>query len=240
MHRAPNVIGVTNCFNRISAWAVYTVLFGKTIEDRINKWHFFSKLAQALWDTNNFLDSVAIAMGLNSSPIYRLAKHKAKAEQGDRLKSLADILATSSNEHGSELIECETDKQKKGEAIPFIATFLGQLTFTYDGNPDELEGLVNFTKCVLVFNLIDKILSFKIKEFHFIEIEQIQNKLNHLPEADENELYARSLQIEPQGMSDEDFEALYNTEKSQGQDANPTTESPPQQPESQTVSQESS
>ena len=75
---------------------------------------------------------------------------------------------------------------------------------SYVGVKDYIDGYPNFTKCVKVFDLIDTILTFQQKQFNFVKIDQIQEKIKNFPKYDENELYAKSLQIE----SEKDYDSF--------------------------------
>lgn len=209
-HRSPNIVALTNKFNVLGDWVMSEILDAPTIHQRLEVFSFFSLLAKELWDMCNFFDGMAIATSLNSNPIYRLKKHKAKLSPAiiDAVQHILD--ATKSDNNFAELLAIHDGAQAKGNALPYVGVYLTQLTFTYDGNHDFVDGLVNFSKCVGVSKVIDKILSFQTMQYNFIEIEQIQEKLRQLPRLDEGELFAKSLIIEPSKMTDEEFQAKYD------------------------------
>jgi son of sevenless-like protein len=175
---------------------------------------FFVQLAQELWKMKNFFDGLAIAGSLDSSPIYRLKLHKSLLAQlhGDDIwKPLDAILqASKSDNNFGYLLNLHNEAQRSGAALPYIGVYLTQLTFSYDGNADFLDGLVNFTKCVTLHRVIETVLSFQTKQFKFVVIDQIQQKLSALKRLDESVLFAKSLQVEPSKMDMEAFLLLYN------------------------------
>jgi hypothetical protein len=126
---------------------------------------------------------------------------------------LQTILEQSKSDNSfAELVQRQATAQKKGPAIPYIGVYLTQLTFSYEGNSDYQDGLVNFSKCVLISKIIEKILSFQARQFNFVIIEQIQEKLRALPKLDESELFAKSLQVEKAKLDPAEFQAMCDAE----------------------------
>jgi glycine hydroxymethyltransferase/Rap guanine nucleotide exchange factor 1 len=215
-HRAPNITALTAKFNALGDWVVYQVLHATTVSRRLELLVFFMKLAQELWRIKNYFDGLAIAGGLNSTPIYRLKLHKrlVKAVHGsDGFKALEEILeASKSDSNFANLLNLQNEAQKAGAALPYIGVYLTQLTFGYDGNPDFIDGKVNFSKCVTLFKVIETVLSFRTKQFKFVVIDQIQEKLKQLKRVGESDMFAKSLQIEPRKMEMEFLMNIYKKE----------------------------
>lgn len=212
-HRSPNVIGLTNHFNLLADWVQYTILWAETIDERINLFVYFSKLAKELWDIRNFLDGFAIATAINANPIFRLKQHIALLPEHtmDPINLIID--ATKSDDNFALMLQIHSEGQKQGACLPYIGVYLTQLTFFYDGNKDYIDDLVNFNKCIGVFKIIDKILSFQIKQFNYVVIEQIQEKLKEIKLHDEGELYAKSLAIEHNKITESEFKAQLMKER---------------------------
>ncbi|OHT01511.1 RasGEF domain containing protein [Tritrichomonas foetus] len=212
-HRSPNIVNLTNRFNALSDWAQHEILYSETVDERLKLIKFFAALAKDLWGMKNFLDGMSIASALNSNPMYRLKHHMALLDP-EIMKPVEEILeATKSDNNFALLLSIHANAKAAGAALPYIGVYLTQLTFFYDGNKDLIDGLVNFNKCVGVFNIIDMILSFQVKQFNFVVIEQIQEKLSELSRYDEGELYARSLQIEPNGIEYDEFIKIVEAER---------------------------
>ena len=178
---------------------------------------FIAKLAKELWDMKNYLDGMAVATVFDSNQIFRLNHHK-KLLGEEALKDVKDILNDASPDNNFAKIRQIYIKAKDSlPAMPYIGTYLTDLTFTYDGVQDYIDGNPNFTKCVKVFDLIDTILTFQQKQFNFVKVDQIQEKIKNLPKYDENELYAKSLQIE----SEKDYDTfLQRVEEERTRSAN--------------------
>ena len=83
--------------------------------------------------------------------------------------------------------------------VPYIGIFLTDLIFINEGNPDELKGtnLVNFDKCVMIANVIQRIQSLQQVPYCLQPIPEIQSYLSDLQILEEKELFELSLQREP-------------------------------------------
>jgi hypothetical protein len=82
-------------------------------------------------------------------------------------------------------------------------TFLSDLTFTEDGNPDYVTRgdtqMINFEKWRLVYNSIQQLRYFQQASYNFPRIEPLYSLLYELPSLGEHELYQMSLEREPRG-----------------------------------------
>ena len=215
-HRSPNIVALTNKFNILGDWVVASILNAPSIHHRITRLIDFARLAEALWEMSNFFDAMAIASSINGNAIYRLKHHKhiMSRDFADALKPIETILeAAKSDKNFANLLQIHNEALAKGRpAIPYVGVYLTQLTFTYDGNPDFIEGKVNFSKCIGVYRIIDKILKFQTKQYNFLRIEQVQEKLSALQREDESKLFSKSLQVEDSKMSREKFLEEYDSE----------------------------
>jgi hypothetical protein len=114
---------------------------------------------------------------------------------------------TKSDNNFAELVRMQHTCLMKGPAIPHIGVYLGQLTFAYEGNQNDIDGLVSFTKCVLVYQIIGKILSFQIQQETSGIIEQVHQKLR------QPALVIKSLLVEKSKLDRVEFLAMYEAEK---------------------------
>ncbi len=60
-------------------------------------------------------------------------------------------------------------------------TYLSDLTFIEDGNPDSMNDLINFTKREMVYNTIAEIKNFQQTGYNFPIIEPVHTFLLDLP-----------------------------------------------------------
>ena len=210
-HRAPNVVGITNHFNKLNQFVQHEILFAPTLKRRIELWTFFSQLAYKLWKLHDFFDGMAIATAFNANPVYRLKVHKQIIDP--TVMSQIDIIMNDarSEKNFAQLLTLHAEALKNaGLVIPYVGVYLTQLTFFYDGNKDYIDGLVNFQKCAGIYQLVTKILSFQMKEFTYPVIDQVQEKLKDLRPWDSATLSERSMLIEPKDMTLDQLRAQLN------------------------------
>ena len=82
----------------------------------------------------------------------------------------------------------------------YRGTYLTDLTFIEDGNPDYIQGLVNYRKRELVYSVIREIQQYQQASYTF-ELVNIAHFLTELPSNDENSLYDLSLLREPRNAT---------------------------------------
>ena len=76
-------------------------------------------------------------------------------------------------------------------------TYLTDLTFIDEGNPDKIEGLFNWSKRKLIYNVISKIQQYQQTRYQLQVYTLLENYLSNLPKKDGDNLYNISLQREP-------------------------------------------
>jgi len=82
--------------------------------------------------------------------------------------------------------------------LPYIGTYLSDLTFIDDGNPDYTKkNLINFQKRELVYSVISDIERCKQTSYTFPRVEPIYTLLVELPTCTDKDLYQLSLAYEP-------------------------------------------
>ena len=73
------------------------------------------------------------------------------------------------------------------------------LTFIETGNPDTIDGKINFYKRVMVYKSIRELLQHQNNPYKFPAKEPFVTTFVQLPGAKDEELYKMSLVIEPRG-----------------------------------------
>jgi son of sevenless len=74
--------------------------------------------------------------------------------------------------------------------------YLTDLTFI-DENADGVNGLINFAKRKMIYNVISKIIQYQQTHYNLQPIDQIIQQLLKVPILDETTLYNLSLKREP-------------------------------------------
>ena len=96
--------------------------------------------------------------------------------------------------------------------IPYLGTYLTDLTFIEDGNPDMDGHLINFDKRYKVAAVIGEIQQYQKIGYDFVPYSQVQYWLTKLESVDEEEAYSISLKVEPRN-TEEAVETLLRDEE---------------------------
>jgi hypothetical protein len=96
-----------------------------------------------------------ILAGLNMSPVVRLKEswESIPEKYMEILKSLDELMSSKINfkTYRSELASItESHKTDDPPILPYLGIYLRDLTFMDDGNPDYIEGLLNFDKIRMI------------------------------------------------------------------------------------------
>jgi len=194
-HLAPNVLHLAERFNRLSAWVQATILWQETVSDRVRAWSIFVTLAENLLRLNNFSSVFSIIAAINGSPLHRL-----KVTQADLPKATVDSLEnmkTLLSSAGSHKSYRELLKNCNPPAIPYIGVYCTDLTHIDDGNPNELDGLINFNKRMLIHGTIAEIQQFQQKAYAFPVVYPLHTFVTDFPFLTEDNTYSLSLLREP-------------------------------------------
>lgn len=87
-------------------------------------------------------------------------------------------------------------------AVPYLGVYLQDLTFIEDGNPEQIDNLVNFERLGLVYGVLKEVLLFQQQSYGLAVLEPINTLLVSLPSSTEKNLYELSLVREPRGETD--------------------------------------
>ncbi|KAJ6238613.1 ras guanine nucleotide exchange factor i-related [Anaeramoeba flamelloides] len=203
-HKAQNVINIIKKFNDFSKYFAEQIVSEKFIKQRAAQFVKWIKITTLLREMNNFDTVLAVVAAIGSSACSRLKF--SQNEVSIKLWKNFDLIRDSlTNEYGYKMYrqmleECELP------AIPYLGVYLTDLTFISDGSPDTIDGLINFSKRKLLFNVIKKIKKFQSVSYNFIEIYQITKLLKkRLSTATEKSLYLISVKHEPRGVQRSDL-----------------------------------
>eukprot|EP00164_Ancoracysta_twista_P010056 GFYU01015047.1.p1 GENE.GFYU01015047.1~~GFYU01015047.1.p1 ORF type:complete len:854 (-),score=178.57 GFYU01015047.1:98-2584(-) len=205
-HRSPNVLALINRFNDFSLWVTSQIVNPPKIKQRTRNVTKLMLVAKHLRNMNNFNSLMAIISGLNNAASHRL-KHTREEVPRRIFEEHETVVVKIMATDGAFKAYRNALSALNPPCLPYLGTFLTDLTFIEDGNKDHLPGttLINFGKRQLVYNVIEEIQRFQNTPYSFAEVHQIQQKLN-FPSMDNKErdsrqkaLYATSLQREPRG-----------------------------------------
>lgn len=78
---------------------------------------------------------------------------------------------------------------------------MSDLTFLDDGNPDIIDGLINFSKKTLIFKVIESVKLYQQTPYNIVINPQIQEWLEGQEILNEDQMYIKSLEIEPRNAT---------------------------------------
>uniref|UniRef100_A0A671PI64 CRK SH3-binding GNRP n=1 Tax=Sinocyclocheilus anshuiensis TaxID=1608454 RepID=A0A671PI64_9TELE len=175
--KSPNLTQFTEHFNNMSYW--YDAL--------ILKLH--------LRKLNNFNSYLAILSALDSAPIRRLEWQKQTSEGLEEYCTLIDS-SSSFRAYRAALADVEPP------CIPYLGLILQDLTFVHLGNPDLIDGKINFSKRWQQFNILDTMRRFQQVHYDLKHNDDIVSFFNDFSDhLAEEALWELSLKIKPRNIT---------------------------------------
>merc|ERR1719341_868444 len=188
-----NLTKFTEHFNNMSYWTRTIILQQPDAKERERYVMKFIKIMKWLRKMNNFNSYLAILSALDSAPIRRLEWQKTIT---DGLAEYCSLIDSSSSFRAYRLALAEATPP----CIPYIGLVLQDLTFVQIGNPDLIDGKINFAKRWQQFNILDNLRRFKKEQYQLTRNEDI---IGFFSEFDnyitEDEMWALSESLKPRG-----------------------------------------
>ncbi|KAI8902868.1 ras guanine nucleotide exchange factor domain-containing protein [Globomyces pollinis-pini] len=201
--------------NEFTFWTSTCIVNNDALKTRVNVLKYFITVAMHCKELNNLTAVTTIVAGLSMGPVGRLHKTWSYLEERfpkvrEAYKELQEIV--SPKFQYANYRKCL--KQLEPPAIPFLGVFLTDLTFCDLGNPDFLpeSHFINFDKRRKVYSLIKEIQKYQLTPYALIPVPQIQDFLKKLGDPEklclmsEDELYSKSLEVEPKEESSDEEE----------------------------------
>ncbi|XP_055516017.1 rap guanine nucleotide exchange factor 1-like isoform X8 [Leucoraja erinacea] len=192
--KSPNLTQFTEHFNNMSYWVRSIIIQQEKAQDRERLLLKFIKIMKHLRKLNNFNSYLAILSALDSAPIRRLEWQKQTSEGLAEYCTLIDS-SSSFRAYRAALAEVEPP------CIPYLGLILQDLTFVHLGNPDLIDGKINFSKRWQQFNILDSMRRFQQIHYELKRIDDIVTFFNdfgdHLAE---EALWELSLKIKPRNI----------------------------------------
>lgn len=199
-YRAKNVLSLVARSTSLTMWVASMVLWQDSLKDRIRALTKLINVAMHLRKLNNFNSVMAVLAGINTSAVYRLKHTKAALSQQSQqiFQELQDLMDPTSA-YGTYR---QTLRTVNPPLVPFLGTYLTDITFIEDGNPDYINGLINYRKRELVYNVIQEIQQYQQTGYEYELVDNIAHFLTELPICDnDDDLYKLSLAREPRGAT---------------------------------------
>ncbi|KAI4890390.1 hypothetical protein NFI96_014550 [Prochilodus magdalenae] len=196
--KSPNLTQFTEHFNNMSYWVRSIIIQQEKAQDREKLLLKFIKIMKHLRKLNNFNSYLAILSALDSAPIRRLEWQKQTSEGLEEYCTLIDS-SSSFRAYRAALADVEPP------CIPYLlccGLILQDLTFVHLGNPDLIEGKVNFSKRWQQFNILDSMRRFQQVHYELKRNEDIISFFNDFSDhLAEEALWELSLKIKPRNIT---------------------------------------
>ncbi|XP_075416708.1 rap guanine nucleotide exchange factor 1 isoform X4 [Tenrec ecaudatus] len=193
--KSPNLTQFTEHFNNMSYWVRSIIMLQEKAQDRERLLLKFIKIMKHLRKLNNFNSYLAILSALDSAPIRRLEWQKQTSEGLAEYCTLIDS-SSSFRAYRAALSEVEPP------CIPYLGLILQDLTFVHLGNPDYIDGKVNFSKRWQQFNILDSMRCFQQAHYEIRRNDDIVNFFNDFSDhLAEEALWELSLKIKPRNIT---------------------------------------
>ncbi|XP_074871193.1 rap guanine nucleotide exchange factor 1 isoform X7 [Carettochelys insculpta] len=193
--KSPNLTQFTEHFNNMSYWVRSIIMLQEKPQDRERLLLKFIKIMKHLRKLNNFNSYLAILSALDSAPIRRLEWQKQTSEGLAEYCTLIDS-SSSFRAYRAALAEVEPP------CIPYLGLILQDLTFVHLGNPDYIDGKVNFSKRWQQFNILDSMRCFQQVHYDIKRNDDIVSFFNDFSDhLAEEALWELSLKIKPRNIT---------------------------------------
>jgi hypothetical protein len=187
---------------RVTGWIADSVLNEKEAKRRAAVIKYWIKVGDSCLQLQNYNTLMAIRSALDSTGV-------------SRLRRTWDLISTR-HKNNLEIMRGATDTSRnfakyrqrlKGAiapCLPFLGVYLTDMTFIDDGNSNVRttsggKELINFDKHIKATKVISEIQRFQIP-YRLVPVEELQHFLHKsldAIEANDQELYTRSLRLEP-------------------------------------------
>eukprot|EP01119_Soliformovum_irregulare_P008636 TRINITY_DN2173_c0_g2_i1.p1 TRINITY_DN2173_c0_g2~~TRINITY_DN2173_c0_g2_i1.p1 ORF type:complete len:1338 (+),score=458.05 TRINITY_DN2173_c0_g2_i1:150-4016(+) len=196
-YKASNILAMIDRANTFSFWVASLILSYQTEKERANVITKLLVIGSHLRELHNYNTLMGLIAGMSMSAIMRMKKSWSQVPQSAMagLQSLHVLFDPSNSfkNYRSDL----TLNMTKGAVLPYLGTYLSDLTFMEDGNPDILNGMINWSKRKLIANVVSQIQLLQGSSYSFPVVEPINTFLTELPHIDDKSLYQLSLLREP-------------------------------------------
>lgn len=187
---APNITRITQRFNTLSTWIVYSIITCDSSKERTKRLSRYVSLMENLQQKNNFFTSRAIFAALKSVPIINLKKKGHIGINEKKENKIEEIGKLFNNKNGAAYrASVRLCFETNSPCIPFIGVYLQDLTFIGDGNKDNFSnGMINMKKRTLWVKSMMIIQKFQELKYDYQQNEELFQQLYYISGFSENQL----------------------------------------------------
>ncbi|KAJ3193694.1 hypothetical protein HK101_004358 [Irineochytrium annulatum] len=171
-------------FDKESYWVATEVVSQKDMKKRVKVLTKFILMAKACQEYHNFFSMFALVMGINLTPVTRLKKTwEALGDKTRKVFSEVEEMCDPSRnfKNYNQALSIAKPPMNNFNHNPEAAIYLKDLTFINDGNPSNVQGLINFEKLRMMGKRVKDIMSLASTEYKFPPIPEMQNYLAKPP-----------------------------------------------------------
>ncbi|KAJ3053095.1 hypothetical protein HK097_005038 [Rhizophlyctis rosea] len=165
--RTRNLSRYIDGFNLVGYWVATMICSFDDLRKRIEAMEKMIKIATWCLELQNYNTAMALYSGLNTTPVLRLKRTFAGISS--RHLAMFQELESKLSYKGNYKAYREIEHMARPPYLPFFGLVIKDLTFMNDGNQKTLpNGLVNFEKQRMIFNIITGIRTSQRHKFPFI------------------------------------------------------------------------
>ncbi|EAU34260.1 predicted protein [Aspergillus terreus NIH2624] len=190
--------------NRLANWVGQLVLQHDEMKKRVSTIKHFVTVAEKCRDLHNYATMMSIISGLGTSPVYRL--HRTWSQVNPRIRATLQELRTLMASEKNFALYRDTLRRTSPPCVPFLGIYLTDLTFIEDGIPDLVQpGMINFSKRAKTAEILHDMQQYQNMPYSLQPVAELQEFVVRGIQAagDVNEMYERSLRLEPRQMHEE-------------------------------------
>ncbi|XP_064383914.1 uncharacterized protein LOC135332919 isoform X2 [Halichondria panicea] len=195
-HRAANILRLVDRINNLTLWVATTILSQRDVHERAKRISDFVQISSHLQGMHNLCTLMSLLNGLAHPSISRLKRSFSKLDKATT-KRLEVLQTLARPENNFKLLRDEL-KRSSNPCIPYLGLYMSDLTFVDNGNVNfHDDGLINFSKCRLIYNQIRDLVLRQDRPYNFEEVPALHENLTRFHFLDTDVLYDVSLQREP-------------------------------------------
>lgn len=190
--KAINLNEMIEWFNRFSSFMSFQILKRESANDRAKILSKIINIAAECRKLNNFNGTFELISCTTIRSIHRLKKTWGLLKKNDK-QLYEELLEYISNKSNWKFLRNQYNTSVP-PIIPYLGTYLSDLTFIEDANQDFINSKINFEKRTKISNLIKTLQIYQSSPYHLIIIEDISkffSNIESVKEQDLNELSSK-------------------------------------------------
>lgn len=176
--KAPNIHFMIHWFNSLSNLICFKILESKNVKERAKNLAITIQLAYECSLLNNFNATFEILSALNHSSVHRLKQTWGCLTRQE--KQLYDDMNMFLSQDQNFKFLRDKISTNVPPLLPYIGLYLTDLTFLDDGNPDTVNGKINFYKRLRIASIIKDIQNYQQQPYELLQDDELQGLLDQV------------------------------------------------------------